>query len=122
MDRRNTFPASASNGNAGAAPSLCRARGISANTDYRFPTQIPYINMTSIRDLHPCSANTRQPAPKSALPRTLVKEVVDLARGLRADPRHFGEIGRRGALDRLQRPEMMEQGTLASRTDSGDFL
>src|SRR5215831_378447 len=61
------------------------------------------------------------PVP-DALPRALVEEVVDLARGLGADPGHLGEIGQRRALDRLERPEMVEQRALASRADAGDFL
>src|SRR6187402_2786697 len=32
------------------------------------------------------------------------------------------EIGERGALDRLERPEMVQQGALARGTDAGDFL
>src|SRR6516162_8971416 len=60
--------------------------------------------------------------PPKALPRALVEEVVDLARGLGADPGHLGEIGQRRALDRLERPEMVEQRALAGRADAGDFL
>src|SRR6516164_2806595 len=56
------------------------------------------------------------------LPRALVEEVVDLARGLGADPGHLGEIGQRRALDRLERPEMVEQRAFAGRADAGDFL
>ena len=32
------------------------------------------------------------------------------------------QIGERGALDRLQRAEMMQQRALARRADAGDFL
>src|SRR5215831_6697275 len=60
--------------------------------------------------------------PPKALSRALVEEVVDLARGLGADPGHVGEIGQRGALDRLEGPEMVEQRALAGRADAGDFL
>src|SRR5499427_1305983 len=59
---------------------------------------------------------------RNALPRALVKEVVDLARGLGADPGHLGEIGQRRALDRLERTEMVEQRAFAGRADAGDFL
>src|SRR6186997_243776 len=54
--------------------------------------------------------------------RPLVEEIVDLAGGFGADPRYFGEIGDSGALDRLERPEMAEQGALAGRADAGDLL
>src|SRR5262249_31803505 len=57
-----------------------------------------------------------------ALPCALVEEVVDLARGLGADPGHLGEIGQRRALDRLERPEMVEHRALAGQADAGDFL
>src|SRR6516165_3120711 len=60
--------------------------------------------------------------PVTALPRALVEEVVDLACGLGADPGHLGEIGQCRALDRLERPEMVEQRALAGRADAGDFL
>src|SRR5260370_5973361 len=59
---------------------------------------------------------------RNALPRPLVEEVVDLARGLGADPGHLGEIGQRRALDRLERAEMVEQGALAGRADPRDLL
>src|SRR5258708_17199643 len=59
---------------------------------------------------------------RNALPRPLVEEVVDLARGLGADPGHLGEIGQRRALDRLERAEMVEQGALAGRADAPDLL
>src|SRR4029078_7908623 len=52
----------------------------------------------------------------------LVEKIVDLACGLRADPGHFGQIGERRALDRLERPEMMQQRALARGADAGDFL
>ena len=54
--------------------------------------------------------------------RTFVEKVVDLAGGLGADAGHLGKIGQRGALDRLERSEMMEQRPLAGRADAGDFL
>src|SRR5262245_59963104 len=60
--------------------------------------------------------------PVAALPRALVEEVVDLARGLRADPGHLGEIGQRCALDCLERAEMAEQRALAGRADAGVSL
>src|SRR5260370_17429943 len=59
---------------------------------------------------------------RNALPRPLVEEVVDLARGLGADPGYLGEIGQRRALDRLERAEMVEQGALAGRADARDLL
>src|SRR6266511_4573407 len=60
--------------------------------------------------------------PPKALSRALVEEVVDLARGLGADPGHLGEISQRRALDRLECPEMVEQRALAGRADAGNFL
>jgi hypothetical protein len=54
--------------------------------------------------------------------RALVEEIVDLARGLRADPGNFGEIGKRRALDRLERPEVVQQRAFARGADAGDFL
>src|SRR5258707_6369774 len=59
---------------------------------------------------------------RNALPRPLVEEVVDLARGLGADAGYLGEIGQRRALDRLERAEMVEQGALAGRADARDLL
>src|SRR2546430_16989100 len=59
---------------------------------------------------------------RNALPRPLVEEVVDLARGLCADPGHLGKISQRRALDRLERAEMVEQGALAGRADARDLL
>src|SRR5258708_31665346 len=59
---------------------------------------------------------------RNALPRPLVEEVVDLARGLGAEPGYLGEIGQRRALDRLERAEMVEQGALAGRADARDLL
>src|SRR5215831_20905539 len=56
------------------------------------------------------------------LSRAPVEEVVDLARGFRADSGHFGEIGRGCPLDRLEGSEMVEQRAFAGRTDAGDFL
>src|SRR5262249_11094623 len=60
--------------------------------------------------------------PVAALPRALMEEVVDLARGLGADPGNLGEIGERGGLDCIGRPEMVEHRALAGRADAGDFL
>src|SRR5262245_65992892 len=54
--------------------------------------------------------------------RLLVKEVVDLARGLRADAGHLGEIGRSGPLDRLEGSKMVQQRALARGADAGNFL
>src|SRR5713226_4451934 len=54
--------------------------------------------------------------------RPLVEEIVDLAGGLGADSRHLGEVGGGGTLDRLERPEVTEQRTLAGRPDAGDLL
>src|SRR5260370_12963306 len=59
---------------------------------------------------------------RQALPRRLVEEVVDVARGLGADPGHLGKISQRRALDRLERAEMVEQGALAGRADARDLL
>src|SRR5260370_31643503 len=59
---------------------------------------------------------------RNALPRPLVEEVVDVGRGLGADPGYVGEIGQRRALDRLERAEMVEQGALAGRADARDLL
>src|SRR6476659_3637427 len=52
----------------------------------------------------------------------LVEEIVDLARGLGADPGNFGQIGERRTLDRLERPEMMQQRALARGAAAGAFL
>src|ERR1700751_4884572 len=52
----------------------------------------------------------------------LMKKVVNFARDLGADPLHLLKIRRRGAFDRLQGPEMLEERALAARTDPGDFL
>src|SRR5262249_9730010 len=87
-------------------------------TNYRH--RLSYINMTRIRALHACS--TTIDAGAASLPPALVEEVVDLARGLGADPGHLGEIGQRRALDRLERTEMVEQRAFAGRADAGDFL
>src|SRR5262245_5957724 len=65
----------------------------------------------------------RRPSSRHrCLSRLLVKKVVDLARGLRADAGHLGEIGGSGALDRLERSEMVQQRALARRADAGNFL
>jgi hypothetical protein len=52
----------------------------------------------------------------------LMEKVVDLARGFRADARNFGEIADRRALDRLQGPEMMQQGPLAAGANARNLL
>src|SRR5690242_19211002 len=52
----------------------------------------------------------------------VVEEIVDLARRFGADPGDLGEVGRRGALDRLERAEMLQERALAGRADAGDFL
>src|SRR6516165_10431972 len=52
----------------------------------------------------------------------LMEKVVDLPRGLGADAGDLGEIGKGGALDRLERPEMVEQRALAGRPDAGNLL
>src|SRR5262245_23943813 len=67
-------------------------------------------------------ANRWPSSRHGCLPRLLVKEVVDLARGLRADAGHLGEIGRSGALDRLEGSKMVQQRALARGADSGNFL
>src|SRR5438046_2481786 len=54
--------------------------------------------------------------------RPLVEKVIDLAGGLGADPRHLGEIGESGTLDRLERPKVTKQRALAGRPDAGDLL
>src|SRR4051812_31553496 len=56
------------------------------------------------------------------LPCPLVEKIVDLLRRLRTHARHLFEIGGGGALDRLERSEMLEQRALAGRADAGDFL
>src|SRR5437588_712654 len=58
----------------------------------------------------------------AALWRPLMKEIVDLTRGVGADPRNLGEVGKGGALDRLQRAKMMQQCALPRRPDAGNFL
>src|SRR5262249_10951411 len=117
MDRRNTLPAPASNG---MPPPHRRGPAWSGAAAHQLQTPLPYINMTRIRALHACS--TTIDAGATDLPRALVEEVVDLARGLGADPGHLGEIGQRRALDRLERTEMVEQRAFAGRADAGDFL
>src|SRR5262249_44709278 len=58
----------------------------------------------------------------SASARPFVEEVVDALRGLGADAGHLLEVGERCAFDRLERPEVMQQRTLARRADAGDLL
>ena len=58
------------------------------------------------------------PMPFSSL---LVKEIIDPTGGFGIDPGHPGEIRDRGALDRLESPEMVEQGAPAHRSDAGDL-
>jgi len=52
----------------------------------------------------------------------LVEEIVNLAGNLGVDAGNLGEIGRRGVLDRLQSPEMLQQRAFAARADAGNFL
>src|SRR5262249_11926504 len=53
---------------------------------------------------------------------TIMEEVINLSRSLGADSRNLGEVGRRGALDRLERSKMLQQCALAGRANAGDFL
>src|SRR5881409_1395863 len=53
---------------------------------------------------------------------TFVKKVVNFSCGLGAHAGNFGEVGGRGALDRLERPEVLQQRALAGRANAGDFL
>src|ERR1700704_431669 len=72
-------------------------------------------------DLHACSVLPFLSwGPRSS--RALMEEIVDLARRLRADSGNFSEIGERRALDRLERPEVVQQRALARWADAGDFL
>src|SRR5262249_40902613 len=52
----------------------------------------------------------------------VVKEGIDLSRSGGIDSRTALEVDERGAGDRLQRTEMMEQSALAVRTDAADLL
>src|SRR5262249_20913625 len=54
--------------------------------------------------------------------RTVMKEGIDAARRFRTDPIDFHEIGRRGALDCLERAEMQQKREFAGRPDPGDLL
>src|SRR3954467_10757497 len=56
------------------------------------------------------------------LARGLVEEIVDLAGGLFIDARHLGEIDERGALDGLERAEVVQQRALAGRPNARNFL
>src|SRR3982751_2595751 len=56
------------------------------------------------------------------LARGLVEEIVNFAGGLFIDARHLGKIVERGALDGLERAEVVQQRTLAGRTDARNFL
>src|SRR5262245_571674 len=51
-----------------------------------------------------------------------VKKVVNFSGRLGAHAGNFGQIGGRGALDRLEGPEMLQKRALAGRADAGDFL
>ena len=61
-------------------------------------------------------------AVSSGYCRVFVEEIVDLARGFGVDAGNMRKIGERGALDRLQGAEMLQQRALARRADAGDFL
>ena len=117
MDRRNTFPAPASNGNAGVAPSSF-VRG------FRRPKRESQSPVPSIT--YGEKSGSARPAAWiavfTALARGFVEEVVYLSRGLCTDARHFGEIGWRRALDGLEGSEMVKQRTLAGRADPRDLL
>src|SRR5262249_45237136 len=117
MDRRNTFPASASNANA-AAPSFIRRVHHAAPTE-KLLAGSHYKWGTHSR---PASPVPQLAVHREPLSRARVEEVVDLARGFSADSGHFGEIGRRCPLDRLEGSEMVEQRAFAGRADAGDFL
>src|SRR3954454_24741230 len=54
--------------------------------------------------------------------RGFVEEIVDLASGLFIDARHLRQIAERGALDRFQGAEMVQQRAFARWADAGDFL
>src|SRR5262245_56459899 len=54
--------------------------------------------------------------------RAFVKKVVNFSCCLGAHAGNFGQIGGRSALDRLERPEMLQERALAGRPDAGDFL
>src|SRR5262245_16866049 len=58
----------------------------------------------------------------SGITGTVVEEVINFSCSLGADAGNLGEIRGRGALDRLERPEMLQQRPLAARPDAGDFL
>ncbi len=75
--------------------------------------------LRSIRDRMARARWCTSAAPVAGSAGALVEEIVDLARNLGTDARNLGEIGRRGALDRLQSPEMLQQRALAARADAG---
>src|SRR5262245_25769798 len=81
-----------------------------AGSAIRMSTRVPISGIAWRSSQHRC------------LSRLLVKKVVDLARDLCADAGDLGKIGRRGALDRLERSEMMQQRALARGADAGNFL
>ena len=51
-----------------------------------------------------------------------MEKIEDLAGAFGADARNHAEIGDRGALDLLQRSEMVQQRALARRADARNFL
>src|SRR5215510_2912124 len=53
---------------------------------------------------------------------TFVKKVVNFSCCLGAHAGNFSEIGRGSALNRLERPEVLQEGALAGRPDAWDFL
>src|SRR4051794_29190258 len=58
----------------------------------------------------------------SWLSRPGVEKFENPARAFGADARHLAQVGDGGALDLLQRSEMMQQRALARRPDARNFL
>src|SRR3974377_955975 len=65
------------------------------------------------------AATAGVPCPSA---RTLMEKIVDFARGFGAYPRHFGEIRRCCALDRLESSEVMQERSLAGWANAWNFL
>src|SRR6267378_201711 len=86
------------------------------------PDAFRHLPRRAERKMHAGLAYSRAIVPGLGRARALVEEIVDLARGLGADAGNLGEILERGALDGLERPEMVKQRPLASWADAGDFL
>src|SRR6185437_421234 len=69
--------------------------------------------------------NPHVPKTSSLVPflaRLGVEKLENLACALGADARDLAEVGDRGPLDLLQRSEVKQQGALAGRADTGNFL